>query len=120
MSSTGGRAVISEGLSAIMRMLSPITPHITQSLWEAFGNAGLVLDAQWPEVDEKALVKDSILLIVQVNGKVRAKLEAGVSASKDELEAMAMADESVQKQIDGKTVRKVIVVPGKLVNIVAN
>ena len=120
MSSTGGRAVISEGLSAIMRMLSPITPHITQSLWEAFGNAGLVLDAQWPEVDEKALVKDSILLIVQVNGKVRAKLEAAISASKDELEAMAMADESVQKQIDGKTIRKVIVVPGKLVNIVAN
>ena len=69
---------------------------------------------------QKALEKDSILLIVQVNGKVRAKLEAPATASKDELEAMAMADDSVKAQIDGKTVRKVIVVPGKLVNIVAN
>jgi len=65
-------------------------------------------------------VKDSIVLVVQVNGKVRAKLDAPASATKDELEAMAMADAAVQKQLDGKTVRKVIVVPGKLVNIVAN
>ena len=65
-------------------------------------------------------MKDSIVLVVQVNGKVRAKLDAPANASKDDLEAMAMADAAVQKQIDGKTVRKVIVVPGKLVNIVAN
>jgi len=120
ISSTGGRAVVAEGLDAVIRMLSPIAPHMTQALWEAFGHEGLVVDAPWPEVDEKALEKDSILLIVQVNGKVRAKLEAPATAGKDELEAMAMAEESVQKQIDGKTVRKVIVVPGKLVNIVAN
>jgi leucyl-tRNA synthetase len=120
LDSAGARAVVAEGLDAVVRMLSPIAPHIAQSLWEAFGNEGLVLDAPWPIVDEKALEKDSILLIVQVNGKVRAKLEAPANASKDELEAMAMADDSVKAQIDGKTVRKVIVVPGKLVNIVAN
>ncbi|WP_300428319.1 leucine--tRNA ligase [uncultured Thalassolituus sp.] len=120
LESAGARAVVAEGLDAVVRMLSPIAPHIAQSLWEAFGNDGLVLDAAWPVVDKKALEKDSILLIVQVNGKVRAKLEAPATASKDELEAMAMADDSVKAQIDGKTVRKVIVVPGKLVNIVAN
>ncbi len=120
LDSAGARAVVAEGLDAVVRMLSPIAPHIAQSLWEAFGNNGLVLDAPWPVVDEKALEKDSILLIVQVNGKVRAKLEAPANASKDELEAMAMADDSVKAQIDGKTIRKVIVVPGKLVNIVAN
>ena len=120
LDSAGARAVVTEGLDAVVRMLSPIAPHIAQSLWEAFGNDGLVLDAPWPVVDKKALEKDSILLIVQVNGKVRAKLEAPATASKDELEAMAMADDSVKAQIDGKTVRKVIVVPGKLVNIVAN
>ncbi len=120
LESAGGRAVVAEGLDASIRMLSPIAPHMTQVLWEAFGNDDLVVDAAWPAVDEKALEKDSILLVVQVNGKVRAKLEAPASAGKDELEAMAMADESVQKQIEGKTVRKVIVVPGKLVNIVAN
>ncbi|MAD44989.1 MAG: leucine--tRNA ligase [Oceanospirillaceae bacterium] len=120
LSSPGGRAVVAEGLDASIRMLSPIAPHMTQVLWQAFGHEGLVVDAQWPQVDESALEKDSILLVVQVNGKVRAKLEAPASASKEELETLAMADESVQKQIDGKTVRKVIVVPGKLVNIVAN
>tara|TARA_B100000029_G_scaffold353980_1_gene346674 strand:- start:104 stop:2689 length:2586 start_codon:yes stop_codon:yes gene_type:complete len=120
LESAGGRSVVAEGLDAVVRMLSPIAPHIAQSLWEAFGNDGLVLDAPWPVVDEKALEKDSILLIVQVNGKVRAKLEAPATASKDELEAMALADDSVKNQIDGKTIRKVIVVPGKLVNIVAN
>ena len=120
LDSAGARAVVAEGLDAVVRMLSPIAPHIAQSLWEAFGNDGLVLDAPWPVVDKKALEKDSILLIVQVNGKVRAKLEAPATASKDELEAMAMADDSVKAQIDGKTIRKVIVVPGKLVNIVAN
>ncbi|MAR00570.1 MAG: leucine--tRNA ligase [Oceanospirillaceae bacterium] len=120
LTQSGSRAVVSEGLDAIIRMLAPVAPHITQSLWQAFGQSGLIIDAAWPEVDESALVKDSLLIIVQVNGKVRAKLEVPASASKDEIEEQAMADENIQKQIEGKTVRKVIVVPGKLVNIVAN
>ena len=119
LANSGSRAVVSEGLDAIIRMLAPVAPHITQSLWEALGQSGLIVDAAWPEVDESALVKDSLLIIVQVNGKVRAKLDVPASASKDEIEAQAMADENIQKQIEGKTVRKVIVVPGKLVNIVA-
>ncbi len=114
------RSVALEAMNAMIRMLSPMVPHITQELWVAFGNEGLVLDASWPAVDESALVADTIQLVVQVNGKVRAKLDVPASASKDELESMAMADEAVQRNIDGKTVRKVIVVPGKLVNIVAN
>ena len=119
LTQSGSRAVVSEGLDAIIRMLAPVAPHITQSLWQAFGQSGLIIDAAWPEVDESALVKDSLLIIVQVNGKVRAKLDVPASASKGEIEAQAMADENIQKQIEGKTVRKVIVVPGKLVNIVA-
>ncbi|WP_221801193.1 leucine--tRNA ligase [Oceanobacter mangrovi] len=114
------RSVALESMDAIIRMLSPMAPHMTQSLWTEFGNEGLVVDAPWPAIDESALVADSIQLIVQVNGKLRAKLEVPAGAGKDELEALAMADETVQRQIDGKTVRKVIVVPGKLVNIVAN
>lgn len=120
MADTGSRSVIKEGLDAIIRMLSPMAPHITQALWAAFGHTSLVLDAPWPTVDNSALVKDSITLVVQVNGKVRAKLDAPASAGKEQLEILAMADKAVQKQLDGKTVRKVIVVPGKLVNIVAN
>ena len=119
LTNSGSRAVVSEGLDAIIRMLAPVAPHITQSLWEALGQSGLIVDAAWPDVDESALVKDSLLIIVQVNGKVRAKLDVPASASKDEIEAQALADENIQKQIEGKTVRKVIVVPGKLVNIVA-
>jgi len=118
LASAGGRAVVAEGLDASIRMLAPIAPHIAQALWVAFGNDGLVVDASWPEVDESALVKDSILLVVQVNGKVRAKLEAPATASKDELEAMGK--DAVASHLDGLTIRKVIVVPGKLVNIVAN
>jgi leucyl-tRNA synthetase len=97
-----------------------MAPHITQALWVAFGNDGLVIDASWPVVDESALVADTIQVVVQVNGKLRAKLDVSAHTSKDELQAHAMADEAVQKQLEGKTVRKVIVVPGKLVNIVAN
>lgn len=118
LASTGSRAVVAEGLDAIVRMLSPIAPHITQQLWEAFGNAGLVLDAQWPAVDESALVRDSIEVVVQVNGKLRGKVEVAADISKDALEAAAK--EAVAKTLEGLTIRKVIVVPGKLVNIVAN
>ena len=118
LSSAGGRAVIAEGLDAIIRMLAPITPHITQRLWETFGNRDLVVDAPWPVVDESALVRDSIEIVVQVNGKLRARIETGASAGKDEIEALAKA--AVTQHTEGKTIRKVIVVPGKLVNIVAN
>ncbi|MFT6758834.1 MAG: leucyl-tRNA synthetase, partial [Chitinophagales bacterium] len=84
------------------------------------GKSGLAIDAAWPSVDESALVKTSIEIVVQVGGKVRAKLQVAANADKDSIEKMALSDANVQKFIDGKTIRKVIVVPGKLVNIVAN
>ena len=109
-----------EGLRAIVLMLSPIVPHVCHSLWPLLGGSGDILDAAWPAVDESALARDSIEMVVQVNGKVRAKMDVPASADQDSIEAQAKEQDNVLKFIDGKTVRKVIVVPGKLVNIVAN
>jgi len=116
----GDAAVKHEALEAAVLVLAPITPHASHALWQALGHDEAVLNAAWPDVDESALVKDSIELVVQVNGKVRAKLEVPASADKDTVESLAKAEPNVQKFTDGKTIRKVIVVPGKLVNIVAN
>jgi len=109
-----------EAYSALVRLLSPFTPHITHQLWGELGYISALIDEAWPEVDEEALVRDSITLVVQVNGKRRAEISMSATASKDDCEAEAMTDENVKRNIEGKTVRKVIVVPGKLVNIVAN
>jgi leucyl-tRNA synthetase len=101
-------------------MLSPIVPHIAQALWEDLGEAGLVVDASWPEVDETALVQDSFELVVQVNGKVRAKMTVAADADPEGIKQQASEIDNVQKFIDGKTIRKIILVPKRLVNIVAN
>lgn len=119
LTQAGSRSVALEAMDAMIRMLSPMAPHMTQALWSQFGNDGLVIDASWPVADQSALVADTLLMVVQVNGKVRAKLEVAADASQESIEAQARADESVQKQLDGKSIRKVIVVPGKLINIVA-
>ncbi len=115
-----GRAVLAEGLRAVVLLLNPIVPHICHALWPLLGGEGDVLDAPWPAVDESALVRDSLEVVVQVNGKVRAKMDVPADADKAALEAAALAQDNVQRFLDGVTVRKVIVVPGKLVNIVAN
>ena len=114
------RAVLKEALIAMTKMLAPIAPHMSHVLWQELGNDDLVLDAPWPVVDESALVRDSITVVVQVNGKVRSKLEVPANIQKDDALAAAKADVNVQKFLDGLTVRKEIYVPGKLVNIVAN
>ncbi len=116
----GGDALRNEGISILLRLLSPIAPHIAQKLWQELGYGDDVLTAPWPEVDEAALVKDSIELVVQVNGKVRGKVEVPAGADNAAIEEAALADEKVQSFIDGKTIRKIIVVPGRLVNVVAN
>ncbi|MDO6462056.1 leucine--tRNA ligase [Granulosicoccaceae sp. 1_MG-2023] len=116
--SAQARAVIKEALESIVLMLSPITPHISHTLWQAMGNEGAVVDQAWPEFDEAAMTRDSIELVVQVNGKRRGQIEVAADADKDSIEQSALADENVQRHIDGKTVRKVIVVPGRLINIV--
>ncbi|OUS28509.1 leucine--tRNA ligase [Gammaproteobacteria bacterium 45_16_T64] len=114
-----GHAVTHEAVQATVLMLAPIAPHICHELWQALGHKEDILTAPWPEVDETALVKDSIEMVVQVNGKVRAKLEISPSETKDAIESMALADGNVLKFIGDKDVKKVIVVPGKLVSIVA-
>ena len=114
------QAVIGEALRAVVLMLNPIVPHICLALWQALGGAGDVLNAPWPLVDEAALTRDSIAMVVQVNGKVRAKMDVAADADKAAVEAAALAQDNVQRFLEGVTVRKVIVVPGKLVNIVAN
>ncbi|MEM6486442.1 MAG: leucine--tRNA ligase, partial [Pseudomonadota bacterium] len=114
------RAIVGEGLSAVVRMLVPIVPHVCHHLWRAIGGEGDSTYATWPRVDESALVRDSLEIVVQVNGKVRARMEVAASADKAELESAARAQDNVQRFIAGKAIRKVIVVPGKLVNIVAS
>jgi leucyl-tRNA synthetase len=107
-----------EGFSILLRLLSPIAPHITHELWRGLGFYGDILDAQWPQVVESALLRDSIELVVQVNGKLRGKVNVPAGADKAAVEQAALADENVQRFIEGQAVAKIIVVPGKLVNIV--
>ncbi|MFK3792943.1 leucine--tRNA ligase, partial [Pseudomonas piscis] len=114
------RALLQEGLEAVTLLLAPITPHISHELWNQLGHDGAVIDATWPTVDESALVQDSLQLVVQVNGKLRGQIEMPASASREEVEAAARSNENVLRFTEGLTIRKVIVVPGKLVNIVAS
>ena len=116
--SDAGRAVVQEALSAIVAMLSPIVPHICHALWEQLGHTEALIYTAWPVVDEAALEQDSLELVVQVNGKLRGRIEVAVDAARDTIEASALADENVQRFIGDKEVRKVIVVPGRLVNVV--
>ncbi|WP_042145823.1 MULTISPECIES: leucine--tRNA ligase [unclassified Pseudoalteromonas] len=113
-------ALANEALTAMIIMLSPITPHISHQLWQTLGFEGDVIDASWPTFDESALVEDEKLVIVQVNGKVRAKLTVAADADQESVEKAAFADATVNKFIDGKTIRKVIYIKGKILNVVAN
>jgi leucyl-tRNA synthetase len=113
-------AVRHEALTSSVLLLSPIAPHICHRLWHALGHTGAVADATWPRVDEAALVRSSIEMVVQVNGKVRGKIEVAADAAKEQVEKQALEDANVLRFTDGVTIRKIIVVPGRLVNIVAN
>jgi len=113
-----GLAVARESLEAVVVMLSPMVPHICHALWQELGHTSALIDQRWPMVDESALKLDLIEMVVQVNGKLRARLSVSVDASKEAIQAEALADENVQRYIEGKDVRKVIVVPGRLVSIV--
>ena len=111
--------VIHEALSAAVLLLAPIVPHISQALYQTLTGEHL-LDATWPVVDESALTRDEIDIVVQVNGKVRAKIAVAADADKDAVQELALAHENVQRFTEGVSIRKIIVVPGKLVNVVAN
>ena len=116
--SANGRAIVTEGLETIVLLLAPIVPHITAKIWQEMGKQQALIDANWPEADEAALEKSEIQMIVQVNGKLRARIELGVDESEDKIKALAMADENVMRFVADKQVKKIIVVPGRLVNIV--
>lgn len=107
-----------EGMSILLRVLAPIVPHMAHALWQELNYEGVICNAPWPLPDEAALARDSVALVVQVNGKVRAQLQAPADASKATLEEMALREANVQRFIEDKTVRKIILVPGKLINIV--
>jgi leucyl-tRNA synthetase len=113
-------ALLREGMGIILRLLAPIAPHVSHALWRELGFGEDILQAGWPAVDETALVSDTIEYVVQVNGKMRGKVEVASDADKAAIEAGALENENVVRFTEGLTVRKVIVVPNKLVNIVAN
>ncbi len=109
-----------EGLVILNKVLAPVTPHIAHRLWRDLGEDGDVIDASWPAVDEAALVSDRIRLAVQVNGKLRAQIDIPADSDRTAIEAAARAEPGVRKHTDGKTVHRIIVVPGRLVNVVAS
>jgi len=117
--SASARAVMQEALELIALMLSPIVPHVCEALYAELKPGAKLLEAAWPKVDDSALVQDEIELVVQVNGKLRGQIRVPKDAGKEAIEAMARANPNVQKFIEGLAIKKVVVVPGRLVNIVA-
>jgi leucyl-tRNA synthetase len=116
--SEASHAVIHEALVSVVLMLSPIVPHICDALWHALGEREPLVDQQWPDFDESAIRQDSIDIVVQVNGKLRGRISVAADADRDTVTQLALADPNVLRFIDGNDVRKVIVVPGRLVNVV--
>jgi leucyl-tRNA synthetase len=105
-------------LESLTLMLAPIVPHVAEELWAALGHRQSILLASWPEWREDAIERDSVLIVVQVNGKLRSRITAGVDADDEAVKQIAFADENVRKFLQGRPVRKVVVVKNKLVNLV--
>ena len=119
--SAGAPAVLREGMSVLLRVLYPVVPHVTWNLWRDLGyaaEAGDLLDARWPDVDAAALEQDEVELVLQVNGKMRGRLVVAAGANQAAIEAAAIASPEVKRHAAGGAVRKVVVVPGRLVNVV--
>jgi leucyl-tRNA synthetase len=113
-----GRAVMQEALTHLALVLQPFAPHLAHALWQALGGAGLAMDAHWPATDAQALARDEVELVVQVNGKLRGSIRVPVAADRAAIEAAALANADVQRFTEGRTPKKVVVVPGRLVNVV--
>jgi len=120
MDSEADKAVLTEAMEAVVIMLTPITPHVCHDLWVMLGNGNDVENAQWPVADKSAMVESEKLIIVQVNGKVRGKLTVDADATEEKVKELAFAESNVERFLSDKTVRKVIFVKGKVLNIVAN
>jgi len=113
-----GMAVRQESIEIMLKALSPVIPHLCHHLWAALGNKEAMIDALWPKVDESALVQEDVQLVVQVNGKLRAKIVAPLDAERQSIQEMVLAEEGVTRFTEGKTILKFIIVPNKLVNVV--
>ncbi|MEO8039758.1 MAG: leucine--tRNA ligase [Betaproteobacteria bacterium] len=113
-----GASALREGMGILLRVIYPVTPHLSHVLWAELGFGADITVAPWPEVDEKALVQDEIEIVLQVNGKLRGSMTVAKTAARESIERLAMANPNVQKFVAGQAVKKVIVVPGKLVNVV--
>jgi len=111
-------AVIREALEISLVLLNPVVPHITEELWSILGNPGRLSELPWPSYSEDALIQETKLVVVQVNGKLRAKLEVPADITEEALKAMALQDAKVQKYLEGKAPKKIIIAQGKLLNIV--
>jgi leucyl-tRNA synthetase len=116
----GTIAVLKEAIEALVLMISPFAPHMAEELWEMLGHAGGIVAAGWPSYDEAVAKADEIVVPVQVNGKLRGRLTVAADTGEDALREMAIADPSVARHLEGKTVRKVVVAAGRLISIVAN
>ena len=112
------RSVVQETLDAVVLLLSPIVPHICHRLWHDLGHTSAVVDESWPLADMAACEAETLQIVVQVNGKLRARMSVGVDIEGEELKSLALAEPNVQRFIADKEIRKVVVVPGKLVNVV--
>jgi leucyl-tRNA synthetase len=115
------KAVTAETLGVLLRVLYPVVPHITWNLWAELGYAAIygdLLDAAWPSVDETALVTDQLELVLQINGKLRGSLTVAREATKDVIEQLAAKHDAVVRNLEGRAPKRIIVVPGKLVNVV--
>jgi leucyl-tRNA synthetase len=115
----GVEGVVADGISATVMLLSPFVPHIAEEMWQKLGKSGSIFRASWPSFDKSALAQDTITMVIQVNGKVRSKIEIPADMSQEKVKEAALSDPKVQQHIKDKAVRQVVVVPKKLVNIVA-
>jgi leucyl-tRNA synthetase len=116
--SPADRQVFREAVEALTKLLAPMVPHLGEEIWSCLGNTTLLADEPWPAWDEAARVKDSILIVVQVNGKVRGRLEVAPDAGEAEVKGSAFADANVARHLEDKTLVKAVYVPGRLLNLV--
>jgi leucyl-tRNA synthetase len=114
----GKGIILQKGFGILLRMLAPITPHITHQLWTELQFKGLILDAPWPKTDTHALKTNDIEMVVQINGKLRTRISVPINANNQEIEGTALQDAKVQNSVTGKTIKKIVIVPSKLINIV--
>ncbi|MDD6088527.1 MAG: leucine--tRNA ligase [Desulfovibrionaceae bacterium] len=120
MADPAGPKVLSSAMATVITLLYPVTPHLCEELWEDLGHKTLLNSEPWPQWNEDALIRDTVTIVVQINGKLRGKIDIPADTSKDETGKLALAEPNIARHLENLTVRKIIVIPGKLVNVVAN